>query len=102
VLQAIRRSEVQVTDLVAPERAISFGPYLLPARRLLHTKQPFSLPRSVPQFAFRDKNRLFRARDRWFESISLQPGVMCELLACLAEFGPRLSARVCEAGLGAG
>ena len=26
-----------------------------------HTKQPFWLPRSVPQFAFRDKNRLFRA-----------------------------------------
>ena len=43
-----------------------------------HTKQPFSLPRSVPQFAFRDKNRLFRARDRWFESISLQRGVRCE------------------------
>ena len=29
-----------------------------------HTKRPFRLPRSVPQFAFRDKNRLFRARDR--------------------------------------
>ena len=40
-----------------------------------HTKQPFWVPRSVPQFAFRDKNRLFRARDRWFESISLQRGV---------------------------
>src|SRR6202030_1338960 len=26
-----------------------------------HTKQPFWLPRSVPQFAFGDKNRLFRA-----------------------------------------
>jgi hypothetical protein len=33
---------------------------------------PFWLPRSVPQFAFRNKNRLFRAGDRWFESISLQ------------------------------
>jgi hypothetical protein len=62
-----------------------------------HTKQPFSLPRSVPQFAFRDKNQLFRARDRWFESISLQRGVGCELdfgrdaeggryLSCLAAF----------------
>ena len=26
-----------------------------------HTKQPFWVPRSVPQFAFRDKNQLFRA-----------------------------------------
>jgi hypothetical protein len=32
---------------------------------------PFWLPRSVPQFAFHNKNRLFRAGDRWFESISL-------------------------------
>jgi hypothetical protein len=39
---------------------------------------PFWLPRSVPQFAFRNKNRLFRAGDRWFESISLQRRVMCE------------------------
>jgi hypothetical protein len=35
---------------------------------------PFWLPRSVPQFAFRNKNRLFRAGDRWFESISLSGG----------------------------
>src|ERR1700730_3343146 len=42
------------------------------------TKQPFWLPRSVRQFAFRDKNRLFRARNRWFESISLQRRVACE------------------------
>jgi hypothetical protein len=42
-------------------------------------KQPFWLPRSVPQFAFRNKNRLFRAGDRRFESISLQEGVHCEL-----------------------
>ena len=34
-------------------------------------KNPFWLPRSAPQFAFRNKNRLFRAGDRWFESISL-------------------------------
>src|SRR6266404_6218801 len=33
---------------------------------------PFGCPRSVPQFAFRNKNRAFRAGDRWFESISLQ------------------------------
>src|SRR6266404_871377 len=36
---------------------------------------PFGCPRSVPQFAFRNKNRLFRAGDRWFESISLQQRV---------------------------
>ena len=38
----------------------------------------FGCPRSVPQFAFRNKNRLFRAGDRWFESISLLQGVHCE------------------------
>jgi len=38
----------------------------------------FGCPRSVPQFAFRNKNRLFRAGDRWFESISLQRRVRCE------------------------
>src|ERR1700737_4397749 len=38
-----------------------------------HKKQPFlAAPISVPQFAFRNKNRLFRAGDRCFESISLQ------------------------------
>ena len=39
----------------------------------------FAAPVRSPQFAFRNKNRLFRARDRWFESISLQQGVTCEL-----------------------
>src|SRR5260370_2022982 len=38
-----------------------------------HEKQPFlAAPVRSPQFAFGNKNRLFRARDRWFESISLQ------------------------------
>jgi hypothetical protein len=43
-------------------------------------KQPFLAPpvRS-PQFAFRNKSRLFRARDQWFESISLQRRVRSEL-----------------------
>jgi hypothetical protein len=40
---------------------------------------PFWLPRSVPQFAFRNKNWLFRVGDRWFESISLQRRVRSEL-----------------------
>src|SRR6202030_4372983 len=45
-----------------------------------HKKQPFlAAPVRSPQFAFRNKKRLFRARDRWFESISLQRGVRCEL-----------------------
>src|SRR5580693_765671 len=45
-----------------------------------HKKQPFlAAPVRSPQFAFRNKKRLFRARDRWFESISLQQGVRCEL-----------------------
>jgi hypothetical protein len=44
-----------------------------------HKKQPFlAAPVRSPQFAFRNKKRLFRARDRWFESISLQRGVQCE------------------------
>src|SRR6516165_11673396 len=38
-----------------------------------HKKQPFlATPVRSPQFAFHNKNRLFRARNRWFESISLQ------------------------------
>src|SRR5260370_20963852 len=44
-----------------------------------HEKQPFlAAPVRSPQFAFGNKNRLFRARDRWFESISLQRRVYCE------------------------
>src|SRR6516225_10042853 len=44
-----------------------------------HKKQPFlATPVRSPQFAFHNKNRLFRARNRWFESISLQRRV-CEL-----------------------
>src|SRR5205823_5192513 len=42
----------------------------------------FGCPRSVPQFAFRNKNRLFRAGDRWFESISLQRRVMSNSAGC--------------------
>src|SRR6202047_5318090 len=33
---------------------------------------------SIPQFTFRNINRLPRDRDRWFESISLRRGVTCE------------------------
>ena len=33
---------------------------------------------SIPQFTFRNINRLPRDRDRWFESISLQRGVSNE------------------------
>jgi hypothetical protein len=37
------------------------------------------LPRSVPAISpSATKTELFRARDRWFESISLQRGVSCE------------------------
>src|ERR1700732_5278471 len=34
---------------------------------------------SIPQFTFRNINRLPRDRDRWFESISLRQRVGCEL-----------------------
>jgi hypothetical protein len=34
---------------------------------------------SIPQFTFRNINRLPRDRDRWFESTSLQQRVGCEL-----------------------
>ena len=38
----------------------------------------FGRPSIPAQFTFRNINRLPRARDRWFESISLQRGVRCE------------------------
>src|ERR1700746_1134430 len=47
------------------------------------------------QFAFRNKNRLFRAGDRWFESISLQRRVRCELegLPSIHDVGQPLTGR---------
>ena len=54
---------------------------------------PFWLPRSVPQFAFRNKNRLFRAGDRWFESISLQRRVSNELYRWWASMEPSRDSR---------
>ena len=39
----------------------------------------FWLPPSIPPIHLRNINRLPRDRDRWFESISLQRRVSCEL-----------------------
>jgi hypothetical protein len=38
----------------------------------------FWLPPFGPAIRLPQQNRLFRAGDRWFESISLQRGVQCE------------------------
>ena len=68
-----------------------------------HKKQPFlAAPIRSPQFAFRNKKRLFRARDRWFESISLQQTVRLSPASAFERREPRLPARVCAAGLAAG
>jgi|SRR6516165_9802216 hypothetical protein len=65
-----------------------------------HKKQPFfATPVRSPQFAFHNKNRLFRARNRWFESISLQRRVRLSSESAFVGREPRLSARVCAAGL---
>src|SRR3984957_20530909 len=48
------------------------------------------------------KNRGHLARNRKFESISLQRTVRLSPAATFEPREPRLSARVCEAGLGAG
>ena len=58
-------------------------------------------PVRSPQFAFRNKNRLFRARDRWFESISLQRRVLCESDFLDPRVKP-ISTANCAAGRSAG
>jgi hypothetical protein len=56
-----------------------------------HKKQLFGCPSSAPQFTFRNKNRLFRAGDRWFESISLQRRVSNKTQVQDASWKPSLA-----------
>ena len=64
-----------------------------------HKKQPFlAAPVRSPQFAFHNKKRLFRARDRWFESISLQRGVTNEPRGCWKQRRVRTVARTRSGG----
>jgi hypothetical protein len=66
--------------------------------------QNFLAAPSIPQFTFRNINRLPRDRDRWFESISLQQRVGCELDDTITAWriverdGPRAGRR-CPAAL---
>src|SRR5690348_14011679 len=59
-------------------------------------------PSIPPQFTFRNINRLPRDRDRWFESISLQRRVRLSSASGFESREPRLSARLCAAGLATG
>ena len=52
----------------------------------------WAAPLPSPQFAFRNEDRLLRDRDRWFESISLQHGVWCELAEAMPVRTVRMSA----------